>query len=227
MRPPLFRCFARAVKPKHLRTAPKDTTKVTQADLDSLLQGSGVDKLLEGSQQQPREAGTRLLHLLERVDDKQCRGCGAKFQFEDRHSEGYIELSRVKTESGEVEVSEVLHKLLLNNSRPQKRADAQDLQEDESEAEQKMYSVEDYENDPLALESVEQVERLFEEKVTKKELCDRCVSINEGDFERVKDIQANIESGLGSRRGAARALRLQHLQAHPTRLRRAARPRRH
>ncbi len=188
------RAFGRAVKAKPVRKPVKSQEKVSQADLDVLLQGSGIDQLVDGRSEQPRQTGTRLLDLLDRVDEKQCRGCGAKFQFDDKNREGFIELSRVKTDAGEVEVQTVLQKLLLNNSRPAKPADELEAASEPDEAEQKQYSVEDYENDPLTLESVEQVERLFEEKVVKKELCDRCVFINEGNFERLKDIQVNIES---------------------------------
>ena len=190
----LHRAFGRGGKKPSLREArPKEGGPVTQADLERLIEGTGIETLVEGHAAPPRDTGTRLLDLLERVDEKQCRGCGAKFQFEDKRREGYIELARVKSAAGEVEVREVLQQLLGSGS--QARGEAEEGPAEESPGQ--MYSVEQYEEDPLTLESVEQVEQLFEEKVVKKELCDRCVYINEGNYERLKDIQTNIESTLG------------------------------
>lgn len=60
----------------------------------------------------------RLLNLLSVVDHKHCRGCGAVFQFEQAHREGYVDLTRLdkrlqKREAAETpDVSQVLRSLI-------------------------------------------------------------------------------------------------------------------
>lgn len=143
--------------------------------------------------------GLRLVEMLEKVDEKQCRGCGAKFQFEDQRKEGYIDLKRLKSAENGVDANEVLEKLAgLGGTMDQDKASElyEEPREPQVSSDGKMYSVEDYENDPVFLDSIKEVEEIFEDKVIPKDICDRCVLINNSKYKELREIEINIESNF-------------------------------
>jgi hypothetical protein len=172
--------------------------------------GLGIEekrrRLEEKKEAKYRESKASLLDILEKVDEKQCRGCGAHFQFDAPLKEGYIDLRRIKA----TPISKSQEQLLAKTIRQRKFKEPGDDNEDEGEEEHtiiqeigdkregqdtaKMYTVRDYQNDNISLEDVKDLEDLFEGKVIKKDICDRCMMINQGDFEKLKKIEANIDS---------------------------------
>lgn len=153
-----------------------------------------IERVKERKESQP---GMRLIEMLEKVDEKQCRGCGAMFQFEDQRKEGYIDLNRLKTASHNATVSEVLDKLAGGMSSLDTQT-AGDMYEQpsntNSDTDRRMYTLQDYENDPLLLDSINEIEEIFEGSFMPKDICDRCVMLNSGRYKEMRDIEVNIES---------------------------------
>ena len=167
--------------------------------LSKVLQGSGIEELLEPNPEtakpSPISTKARLLEMLDRIDDKQCRGCGAKFQFEQEKKEGYIDLGRLKKDGDELDIKKVIEKMIVDRNTSQDLDEA--TQDSESRtSEPQLFSVQDYEKDAEGLEGLEEVEQLFEQKVAKREICDRCVLISNGEFEKLREIEVNIESRI-------------------------------
>ena len=193
----IFRGMGRSARP--VTKAPIITKKLDKdedtEDIDRLIEGTGVEKLIDEKvlKQEPQ---SRLLAMLERVDDKQCRGCGAKFQFDNEGKEGYISVTRVKQEEKEKDLHEILEKLLVDSKKnPEDMASLIEEEVDPEEApSDKMYDVDGYESDRINIENIEELESIFEKKVMKREICDRCVMINNGEYGKMKDIGVNIES---------------------------------
>jgi hypothetical protein len=160
----------------------------------SEIDNEGYEELDEPSKEQPR---FKLIEMLDTIDEKQCRGCGAKFQFDDSTKEGHIDLKRIRSKNPDAKMEELIEKLVTQKSSFSK-GDSTSLHEEPENsnkgADRRLYTLEEYENDPLSLNSIQEIESLFEEKVLPKEVCDRCVLINRGDYEDIRKIEVNIES---------------------------------
>lgn len=179
-------------------------------DIDLLIKNTGIDTLLgqnEEKEEVARPLGSRLLEIMDKVDEKQCRGCGCKFQFERENFEGYIDLKRIQSEAkSTLNVEEIMAKLAGSANKPGFEGSAK---QDGSLP----YGVEDYLKEDVGLEGVAELEALFEEKIVKKDICDRCVLINHGEFDKLRQIEVNIESTPPClARNTPRSFRLQYLQ---------------
>jgi hypothetical protein len=219
------RSFARNIKPpkKYLVTEAEEERvlgmagKIPESEkLDRERQNDQMtEQSLKKSMVSEPKAGFKLLDMLEKVDKKQCRGCGAKFQFDDKTKEGHIDLKRLKPEDTDLKIEELIEKLVMQKANIDAGTDASLHEEPENAAQtnnMRQYTLEDYENDPLGLNSIEEVEALFEEKIVPKEICDRCVLINNGRYQELKEIEVNIESKASLTRNTSRSFCNKHFQ---------------
>lgn len=208
----------------------RDASGKTSPEFDSISPSDGSKIKLQADQSSEgfSDSPLRLLNLLTAVDHKHCRGCGAVFQFERSHREGYVDLTRLdkglqkREATNTPEVSQVLKSLIserigsggvvnklralkttsstagvqledsLGAEPPAKELAKEALLDGHAE----MYSVEDYLNDTIGLENLEDLENLFEDKIVLKDICDRCVHLKNNDIDKVRAVEINLESSF-------------------------------
>lgn len=129
---------------------------------------------------------TNMMKAMDLLENDSCRGCGARFQFEDDTKEGYIPINEFMNSADKLESKEALEEglemQLLN-----KNVDDSDLQEGP-------FSQEEYSNDlDLDLPYKSLIQEMEDGLKMRNVICDRCQKITKGDYEEIKKIIPEIE----------------------------------
>lgn len=144
-------------------------------ELQEILQGSGLEHLLDdeiSEEERSQFMGNFMMEASEKISNSNCRGCGARFQFEDDAVEGFMDMQQY---------------LRKNDEKGQDQFDDTDFlmaSMEEEDKDEGYFDIGDYvENEYLP--DVKKLKDFMDGKENSDLICQRCQDINKGDLKSV------------------------------------------